>query len=1017
MRHGPTQAFGVICSPSPSAYYDGKSAFVAGWEDILVWDVKKAELVSMWHSPSHTATITHISASPSYNQASTSAAQPRTFAVAYQDGSIKLWSYATPASSSTAYGADLAGRGADEIVTFNGHKKAVTCMTWSQDGTRLLSGGSEGEIISWDAVGEVGMYRLKGHRGPVTSLHLLPHPTLTSHPGFLVSTSKDTFLKLWDLQTQHCIQTLVVGRAEVLCSDILADAAESPQDEQAKGGYRIITGSGDGELRTFRLERQALQTGVQEDQNGNLLPLVTSLGPLPLPSGVNSLTNPIQMLQFHPCATLHQHMIYIQTSDKAVTVLRIRTVEEMAAKQARRKKREREKAKAKAAEGGADDTANLDEDEETENGNEWLARITGWCAVRSTGKIRSFSLVENEDAAGAKGIQILLALSNNSLETHMVPTPPLPGLNSSKSKLKGASGQIEPSRVHVLDMHGHRTDVRCLSVSGDDQVLASASNGSLKIWNLRTTACIRTMECGYALSCTFMPGDRHVLIGTKAGELELFDIAASSMIFSIKAHDGPVWSIDLRADGGGVVSGSADKDVKFWDITMKDVEGPGSKIVTRLGEERIIKTKQMTLVHVKTLKMTDDVLAVKYSPNGKLLAVSLLDSTVKVFFQDTLKFFLSLYGHKLPVLAMDISSDSKLIVTCSADKNVKIWGLDFGDCHKSIFAHEESIMQVAFEKNSHYFWTVSKDRLLKYWDGDKFEAIQQLEGHHGEVWALAVSQQGDFVVTGSHDKSIRVWEKTEEPLFLEEERERELEQMYETGVADSLNRKDRPVGAAADGSEVGDVGDEVEDVQKATSETLMAGERIMDAIELADADRQLTQDYEESKAKATGEMKDALLPPQRSALIVASGNPTPDRYVLGVIEKVPTANMEDALLVLPFKQVISLLEYLDIWAKTDANITLTSRILFFLLKTHHHQIVSNLVMRTTLVSLREHIRDSLQRQKQTLGYNMAALKFIRRQYEADRTAGLMESEGMDEEKVRERIAEGQKKRKRISVKA
>lgn len=134
--------------------------------------------------------------------------------------------------------------------------------------------------------------------------------------------------------------------------------------------------------------------------------------------------------------------------------------------------------------------------------------------------------------------------------------------------------------------------------------------------------------------------------------------------------------------------------------------------------------------------MTDDVLAVRYSPNGNLLAVSLLDSTVKVFYQDTLKFFLSLYGHKviifnfvrktvadiiiqLPVLAMDISSDSKLIVTCSADKNVKIWGLDFGDCHKSIFAHDESVMQVAFEHDSHYFWTVGKDKMLKYWDGDK----------------------------------------------------------------------------------------------------------------------------------------------------------------------------------------------------------------------------------------------------------------------------------------------------------
>ena len=45
--------------------------------------------------------------------------------------------------------------------------------------------------------------------------------------------------------------------------------------------------------------------------------------------------------------------------------------------------------------------------------------------------------------------------------------------------------------------------------------------------------------------------------------------------------------------------------------------------------------------------MTDDVLSVRYSPNSKFLAVALLDSTVKVFYLDTLKFFLSLYGHKV----------------------------------------------------------------------------------------------------------------------------------------------------------------------------------------------------------------------------------------------------------------------------------------------------------------------------------------------------------------------------------
>lgn len=89
-----------------------------------------------------------------------------------------------------------------------------------------------------------------------------------------------------------------------------------------------------------------------------------------------------------------------------------------------------------------------------------------------------------------------------------------------------------------------------------------------------------------------------------------------------------------------------------------------------------------------------------------------------MFHAQTLKFFLSLYGHKLPVLSLDISSDNTLLVTASSDKNVKLWGLDFGDCHKSIFAHDDSIMQVLFVPNTHYFFTCGKDKIIKQWDGD-----------------------------------------------------------------------------------------------------------------------------------------------------------------------------------------------------------------------------------------------------------------------------------------------------------
>jgi U3 small nucleolar RNA-associated protein 12 len=71
-------------------------------------------------------------------------------------------------------------------------------------------------------------------------------------------------------------------------------------------------------------------------------------------------------------------------------------------------------------------------------------------------------------------------------------------------------------------------------------------------------------------------------------------------------------------------------------------------------------------------------------------------------------------------------------------------------------------------------------------------------------------------------------------------------------------------------------------------------------------------------------------------------------------------------------------------------------------------------MRTTLIPLRRHLRDALRRQKATMSYNLAALQYIQRQNDAQRTARFFEEEGLDEEKVRSRIAEG-KKRKRVVI--
>jgi U3 small nucleolar RNA-associated protein 12 len=60
-----------------------------------------------------------------------------------------------------------------------------------------------------------------------------------------------------------------------------------------------------------------------------------------------------------------------------------------------------------------------------------------------------------------------------------------------------------------------------------------------------------------------------IAVGTKNGEILVYDLASSSLIETIKAHAATVWSIHVRADGRALVTGSADKDVKFWDLEEK----------------------------------------------------------------------------------------------------------------------------------------------------------------------------------------------------------------------------------------------------------------------------------------------------------------------------------------------------------------------------------------------------------------------------------------------------------------
>ncbi|KAF4626475.1 hypothetical protein G7Y89_g11684 [Cudoniella acicularis] len=928
LKYEHSKTFGLINSSTANVVWsadDSSSsrstgsgrAVVAANEEVLCWDIRKGELLSRWADSNCKSQVTALAQSKT---------DPDIYAVGYEDGSIRLWD----SKISTI------------IVSFNGHRSAITVLAFDKSGVRLASGSKDTDVIIWDLVAEVGLFKLRGHKDQITGLQFIQPDTpqvsgegedtivetynaSADTEGFLLTTGKDALIKLWDMTSQHCIETHV-AQTNGECWSLGA----SPD------GSGCITAGNDGELKIWSIDTHGLLNFSKQINGAADNRYLHGRGVLHRQGKEKTIG-----VTFHP----RQDYFAVHGSEKAVEIWRIRSEEEVRKSLARKRKRRREKL-GPTTEKMEVDNVNPDLDTEDLSGAEIADFFVPHVIVRTGGKVRSFDWIRTK---GSKAIQLLATTTNNQLEVYSIPT-------KEKSKKSKSDELPNYSRTQSVELPGHRADIRALSLSSDDRMLASASNGGLKIWNIRTRACIRTFECGYALCCAFLPGDKIVVVGTKSGDLELFDVASATILDTAKAHEGAIWTLQVHPDGRSLASGSADKTSKFWNFEIIQEEIPGTK--------RTIP--RLRLAHTRTLKVSDDILSLRFSPDARLLAVALLDNTVKVFFVDSLKLFLNLYGHKLPVLNMDISFDSKLIVTCSADKNVRLWGLDFGDCHKAFFAHQDSILQVAFvphnqDGNGHHFFSSSKDRMIKYWDGDKFEQIQRLDGHHGEIWAIAVSRTGNFIVSASHDKSIRIWEQTDEQIFLEEEREKELEELYESTLTTSLEQehdKDE------EENEVGAAG-------KQTIETLMAGEKIAEALEIGMADLKVMEEWEAAKSTQPN-----IAPPSRNPLFMALGGISAEIHVLTVLQKVKAAALQDALLVLPFATLPMLFAFLNIFATRLMNIPLTCRILFFMLKTHYRQIVASKTMRLMLDGIRGNLRQALKRQKDEMGYNLAALRVI-----------------------------------------
>jgi U3 small nucleolar RNA-associated protein 12 len=78
---------------------------------------------------------------------------------------------------------------------------------------------------------------------------------------------------------------------------------------------------------------------------------------------------------------------------------------------------------------------------------------------------------------------------------------------------------------------GHRSAIRTLDISDNNQFVVTGSGESIKVWDSENLECVKSFETSnYVVSLLFLPKHRYFVAGDKEGNLSLFDMSTSEEI-------------------------------------------------------------------------------------------------------------------------------------------------------------------------------------------------------------------------------------------------------------------------------------------------------------------------------------------------------------------------------------------------------------------------------------------------------------------------------------------------------
>ena len=363
-------------------------------------------------------------------------------------------------------------------------------------------------------------------------------------------------------------------------------------------------------------------------------------------------------------------------------------------------------------------------------------------ATRGPPPVRTFRFKSPKKQAASSSPYSLSPLSSTSASASSSPPPP-------------PLRKIPRHPHRVLDAPALRDDFYLNLVDWSAANTVSVGLGSaVYLWSGSTGAVVRLCDLNEreggggggdsVSSVAWSRRGRHLAVGTRTGEVQVWDVERQVCIRSLKGHKGRVGCVAWTASC--IASGSRDKTVLVRDVRVSQAGGNGGSgcsVVQRYEGHR------------------QEVCGLRWSPDEQQLASGGNDNRLLLWSPHSSTPQHVFTQHLAAVKALAWSPHQRHVLASgggTADRHIRF----FNTASFSLSsAHDtgSQVCQLCFSRTSAELLSTHGYSLnqMIVWRLPAMQPIATLTGHTYRVLYLALSPDGATAVTGAGDETLRFW--------------------------------------------------------------------------------------------------------------------------------------------------------------------------------------------------------------------------------------------------------------------